>query len=186
MPEEMFAEERQSPFSPAGFLIMLVAMAAEAVVLYVLLKPSPVAVVTEVRPGEAAPTHTAAELLAPTLVMKDVVVSVPLTKGGRDLGTAVLSVAVKLGKARGRAEEEVLDLRYLQKEYAPLVEALMPRFRHELIMMASKRESYDDLQSTHTQVTILEELKAKMNEALHAHGVEPRVRELYWNTFHFD
>jgi len=177
-------EERPAPFSPAGFLIMVLAMAAEAVALYVLLKPSPIPVVTQATRGEAAPTHTAAELMAPTVIIPEVVASVPVREGGTELRTAVLSVAVKLGKAEGRSEED-LDLRYLEKEYVPKVQALVPAFRHELVTMASSR-SFFELRRPETQAKMLDDLRKKMNDALRAHGIEPRVRELYWNSFHFD
>ena len=184
MPLDTVSDERPSPFSTTGFLIMILAMVAEAVILFVLLKPSPIAVVTELRPGEAAAQHTAAELLAPTVTMPEVVVSVPVRQGGTELRTAVLSVAIKIGKAEGRSEED-LNLKYLEKVYVPKIEALLPQLRHELIEMASVR-SFEELRSRDTQEKILETLKKKLNEALGMHGVERRVRKLYWNTFHFD
>lgn len=182
--EELGAEEHRSPFSSTGFLIMVLAMAAEAVVLYVLLKPSPIALVAQPKRGEAAPVRTVAELMAPTVVIPEVVASVPVREGGTELRTVVLSVAVKLGKAEGRSEE-ALDIKYLQKEYVPKINALIPLFRHELVTMASSR-SFFELRRPETQTKMLEDLKKKMNDALRMHGVEPRVAELYWNSFHFD
>jgi flagellar basal body-associated protein FliL len=181
---EYAADDRPSPFSPTGFVIMLMAMAAEAVVLYVLLQPSPIALVTDVSPGEAQPRHTARELLAPTVIMPEVVVSVRVQEGGTQMRTAIISVAVKLGKAENRPDEEI-DLAYLQKVYVPRVEALLPEFRHKLIVMASA-QLFDDLRRPETQNKLLEDLKKDMNHVLANHGVEPRVRGLFWNAFHFD
>jgi hypothetical protein len=178
------ADDRQSPFSPAGFIIMLVAMGVEAVVLYVLLKPSPIALVGEVRPGEVSPVHTGAELVAPTVTVPEVVVSVRVREGGTEMRTAILSVAVKLGKAEGRSEEE-LDLNYLEKAYVPKVEALIPEFRHKLIVMASST-LFDDLRRPETQAKMLETMKKEMNDVLESYGIEPRINKLFWSTFHFD
>jgi flagellar basal body-associated protein FliL len=176
--------ERPSPFSLAGFIIMLVAMALEAIVLVVLLKPEPLALARQAKPGEEAPKLTTAELLAPTVDMPEVVVSVPVKGVGAELMTAVVSITVKLGKAEGRSEEE-LDNRYLQKVYVPKLQALMPKFRHELITALSSRV-YDELRSRDVQNNILDEMKKSMNATLKEYGVEPRVTELYWNSFHFD
>ena len=176
--------ERPSPFSLAGFIIMLVAMAVEAIVLVVLLKPEPLALTRQAKPGEEAPKLTTAELLAPTVDMPEVIVSVPVKGVGAELMTAVVSVTVKLGKAEGQSEEE-LDNRYLKKVYVPKLQALMPKFRHELITALSSRV-YDELRSRDVQNSILDGMKKSMNKTLKEYGVEPRVTELYWNSFHFD
>lgn len=175
-------EARQGPFSAGGFLIMLLAMGVEAVVLYILLKPSPIAGVAGGRPGEVVPAHSAAELMAPTVTIPEVIVSIPVRDVGTELRTAVLSVTLRLGKAEGRADEE-LDLKYLEKVYVPKVKALIPELRHEIIMQA-QASTFSDLRRR--EAKILEALKAKMNELLKSYGVEPRVQEIFWSTFHFD
>ena len=163
---------------------MLVAMAVEAIVLVVLLKPEPLALTRQAKPGEEAPKLTTAELLAPTVDMPEVIVSVPVKGVGAELMTAVVSVTVKLCKAEGQSEEE-LDNRYLKKVYVPKLQALMPKFRHELITALSSRV-YDELRSRDVQNSILDGMKKSMNKTLKEYGVEPRVTELYWNSFHFD
>ncbi len=177
-------EERPSPFSLAGFIIMLVAMGVEAVVLVILLKPEPIALATQVKTGEKVPELSTAELLAPTVMVPEVVASPPVKEGGTELMTLVVSVGIKLGKAEGQSDEE-LDIRYLEKAYVPKLEAYLPEFRHELIM-ALNSSTYAELRGRDTQMKILEDLKKKMNDALRDYGVEPRVRQLYWNSFHFD
>ena len=177
-------EERPSPFSLAGFIIMLVAMGVEAVVLVILLKPEPIALATQVKTGEKASELTTAELLAPTVIVPEVVASPPVKEGGTELMTLVVSVGIKLGKAEGQSDEEI-DIRYLEKAYVPKLEAYLPEFRHELIM-ALNSSTYTELRGRDTQMKILENLKKKMNDALRDYGVEPRVRQLYWNSFHFD
>ncbi|MHC4202808.1 MAG: flagellar basal body-associated FliL family protein, partial [Planctomycetota bacterium] len=89
-----------------------------------------------------------------------------------------------IGKIEGR-DNERLDLDYLQKVYVPRVRALLPEVRHELITMAGKK-SVQDLRGGEQADTILKNLKAKMNEMLQRHGVERRIRQVYWHSFHFD
>ena len=180
---EYAAEERQGPFSPAGLLIMLLAMGVEAVVLYFILKPAPIAL-KDVRPGEDGQARTSVELLTPTVTLPQVVVSVEAKQGGTEMRTAIMGVAIKLGKIEGRDEEE-LDLRYLEKSYVPRVEALLPKLRHELIIRASAK-SFNDLRRTEIQYKLLDDLKNVMNQTLRDYGIEPRITELYWDAFHFD
>lgn len=182
---ESLREERQGPFTAVGFIIMLVAIGAAVAVTVVLLKPSPIAVVTETREGRSEATHSAAELMAPTLTLPEpVIVSVPVTQGGTDFRTAVLSVAIRIGRTEGRKDEK-LNLSYLQKVYVPLVKALFPEVRHMLIGMAGNK-SVQELRAREQQEKILNTLKTKMNEMLHNHGVEKRIQEVYWHSFHFD
>ncbi len=179
------AEDRPGPFTPAGFLVMILAMGAEAVILFVLLKPAPIAIATRSGSGGAAAEHSLAELMAPTVIMQEeVIVSVPAGGAGTEFRTAVLSVAIKLGKAEGRDDEE-LDLGYLRKVYVPRVLALMPKVRHMLISMVGKK-SVQELRRAETQEPILNNIKKAMTETLHSHGVEKRIREVYWHSFHFD
>lgn len=182
---EASREERQGPFTAAGFVIMLVAIGAAVATTRVLVKPSPIAVVTEARGGKGEAAGSAAELMAPTVVMPEpVIVSVPISEGGTDFRTAVLQVAIKIGKIEGR-DDEKLDLGYLQKVYVPRVRALLPEVRHELISMAGSK-SVQQLRSKEQRVNILKALKKKMNDRLHSHRVEKRINEVYWHSFHFD
>jgi hypothetical protein len=179
-----YADERPSPMSPTGFLIMLAVMAAEAVVLVILLwKPKPIGGLPEGGPGEVPAEHTEAELLAPAVKLGDVVVSVRVADGSRDLRTGVFSASAKLGKALGRADE-VLDVGYLEKTYTPRVEALLPMLRHRLSLEVRKH-SVSSLQTEETQQAVLRSLMQAANEELRRYGVEPRVQGMYW-TFHFD
>lgn len=177
--------ERPSPFSLAGFVIMLVAMAVEAIVLVILLKPEPIALAKQVQTGKEAPKLTTAELLAPTVIVPEIVVSVPAKEGGSELMTAVVSISIKLGKAEGRSDEE-LDVRYLEKVYVPMLEHYLPEFRHKLIMALGPPMTYTELRARDTQNKILDDLKRELNDGLRDYGLEPRVRQLLWNSFHFD
>ncbi len=180
--------ERPSPFSLAGFVIMLVAMAVEAIVLVILLKPEPIALAKQVQTGKEAPKLTMAELLAPSVIVPEVVVSVPVKEsgeGGMELMTAVVSVSIKLGKAEGRSDEE-LDVRYLEKVYVPMLEKYLPEFRHKLIMALGPPMTYTELRARDTQNKILDDLKRELNEGLRDYGLAPRVRQVLWNSFHFD
>ncbi|MHC4202816.1 MAG: flagellar basal body-associated FliL family protein [Planctomycetota bacterium] len=182
---EALREERQGPFTAAGFVIMLVAIGAAVATTRVLVKPSPIAVVTEARGGKGESAGSAAELLAPTVVMPEpVIVSVPVSEGGTDFRAAVLQVAIKIGKIEGRDNLEA-DLDYLQKVYVPRVRALLPEVRHKLISMAGIK-SVQQLRGKQKQHTILNSLKADMNKILQSHGVERRIRQVYWHSFHFD
>ena len=182
---EALREERQGPFTVAGFVIMLVAIGAAVAITRVLVKPSPIAVVTEARGGKGETAGSAAELMAPIVVMPEpVIVSVPVSEGGTDFRTAVLQVAIKIGKIEGR-DKEKLDLGYLQKVYVPRVRALLPEVRHELIRIAGNK-SVQELRAKEQQVTILNSLKTTMNDALQRHGVERRISRVYWHSFHFD
>ncbi len=177
--------ERPSPFSLAGFVIMLVAMAVEAIVLVIFLKPEPIALAKQVQTGKEAPKLTTAELLAPAVIVPEIVVSVPVKEGGSELMTAVVSVSIKLGKAVGRSDEE-LDVKYLEKVYVPMLEKYLPEFRHKLIMALGPPMTYTELRARDTQNKILDDLKKELNDGLRDYGLVPRVRQVLWNSFHFD
>ena len=182
---EVLREERQGPFTVAGFVIMLVAVGAAVAITRVLVKPSPIAAVTGARGGKGETAGSAAELMAPTVVMPEpVIVSVPVSEGGTDFRTAVLQVAIKIGKIEGR-DNERLDLGYLQKVYVPRVRALLPEVRHRLISMAGNK-SVLELRGKEQQANILKTLEADMNDILQSHGVERRIHQVYWHSFHFD
>ena len=179
-------DERQGPFTAAGFLLMLVAIAVAVVVTFVLVRrPQPIALPTGAGVGAATAAHSAAELVAPTVRMpEELIVSVPAAEGSTDYRTAVLSVDIKLGKAEGR-EEEDLDVDYLNKVYVPKVRSLLPWIRHELRNMVVTKP-LARLGRPETQTKIADDLKQKINDRLHSHGMEKRVREVYWHSFHFD
>ena len=116
---------------------------------------------------------------------QDVIVSVPEREGGpAELHTAVLSVAISIGKIEGR-DDEVLDLSYLEKEYVPKVKALLPWVRDFLIREASKR-TLQELRDGQTQDKILRDLKDDLNDKLQSHGAERRISEVLRRQFHFD
>ena len=104
-----YREERRTPYAAIAFGVLLL-MAAEGVVLYVLLrKPAPIGMVKPDRTDASVVGRSSAELMAPTIkLMGPVIVSVQERQGAStELRTAVLSVAIKIGKAEGRDDEEI-------------------------------------------------------------------------------
>lgn len=182
----LYHEERRTPYAAIAFGVLLL-MASEAVVLYVLLrKPAPIGMVKPDSTDASAVGRSAAELMAPTVKLSEpVIVSVLERQGGAtELRTAVLSVAIRIGKAEGR-EDEVLDLAYLEKTFVPKVKALLPWVRDRLIAEASGK-TVQDLNSPQTRETILQKLKSDLNKELESHGEQKRISEVLWDKFYFD
>jgi len=181
-----YREERRTPVAAIVFGVLLL-MAAEGVVLYVLLrKPAPIGMVKPDRTDTSTAGNSAAELMAPTVKLSEpVIVSVEEKQGGpTELRTAVLSVAIRIGKAEGR-EDEVLDVADLEKSFVPKVKALLPWVRDRLIAKASGK-TVQDLNTSQTRATILGGLKKEINGKLESHGEPKRVTEVLWDEFYFD
>ena len=180
-----YREERRTPVAAIAFGVLLL-MAAEGVVLYVLLrKPAPIGMVKPERTDASAVGSSSAELMGPTVELPEpVIVSVPERQGGSELSTCVLSVAIRIGKAKGR-DDEVVDVGDLEKTYVPKVKALLPFVRDYLITAASSR-TVQDLRERATQDKILSDLEAKLNEKLKSHGAEQRISKVFRKSFHFD
>jgi hypothetical protein len=182
----LYHEERRTSYAAIAFGVLLL-MAAEGVVLYVLLrKPAPIGMVKPDRTDASSVGRSSAELMAPTVKLSEpVIVSVQERQGGAtELRTAVLSVAIRIGKAEGR-EDEVLDLANLEKVFVPKVEALLPWVRDRLITEASGK-TVQDLSSPQTRETILQKLKSDLNKELESHGEQKRISEVLWDEFYFD
>lgn len=182
----LYREERRTPYAAIAFGVLLL-MAAEGVVLYVLLrKPAPIGMVKPDRTDTSTVGRSSAELMAPTVMMPEpVVVSVKERQGGAaELRTAVLSVAIRIGKVEGR-DDEVLDVADLEKSFVPKIKALLPWVRNRLIAEASDT-TVQDLNSPQKRDAILRKLKDGLNQELENHGEQKRVSEVLWNDFHFD
>ncbi len=180
----LYREERRTPYAAIAFGVLLL-MAAEGVVLYVLLrKPAPIGMVKPDRTDASAVGRSSAELMAPTVVLTEpVIVSVEERRGGAtELRTAVLSVAIRIGKVQGR-EDEVLDVADLERTFVPKVKALLPWVRNYLIGAASGT-TVQDLGDRKDKIA--SDLKVKLNERLENHGAPKRVAEVLWNKFYFD
>ena len=54
------------------------------------------------------------------------------------------------------------------------------------LVTALNASSYPVLRTTDARDRLLEDLRKKMNDTLSEYGVEPRIRRLYWDSFHFD
>ncbi len=181
----LYREERRTPYAAIVFGILLL-MAAEGVVLYVLLrKPAPIGMVKPDRTDGSAVEGSYAELMAPTVELPEpVIVSVPERQGGTELSTCVFSVSIRIGKVKGR-DDEVVDVAELERSYVPKVKALLPFVRDYLITAASSR-TVQDLRERDTQDKILRDLETKLNEKLKDHGAEQRVSKVLRKSFHFD
>jgi len=180
-----YREERRTPVAAIVFGV-LVLMAAEGVALYVFLgRPAPIGMVKPDRTDTSTVESSSAELMAPTVEFSEpVIVSVPEKQGSTELQTAVLSVSIRIGKAKGR-NDEVVDVADLERMYVPKVKALLPFARDFLIRKASAR-TVQDLRDTDTQDKILRDLRDELNKRLKDHGAEQRVSEVFRKFFHFD
>ncbi|MHC5057329.1 MAG: flagellar basal body-associated FliL family protein [Planctomycetota bacterium] len=183
--QRLHSEERRTPYAAIMFGVMLL-MAAEGVVLYVLLrKPAPIGMVKPDRTDGAVVEGSSAELMAPTVELPEpVIVSVPIRQGGTELSTCVLSVSIRIGKEKGR-DDEVVDVVDLERSYVPKVKALLPFVRDYLIRRASG-STVQDLRDTDTQDKMLGELAAELNKKLKSHGAEQRISAVLRKSFHFD
>lgn len=172
----------------ADFVILLLVMAVEAVIIIlIMMRPSggPSASLG----GETSAVNVSAsrpmgELMAPSVDVENIITTVRVDDAGSRIRTLMMSISLKIGRVVQGGAEESLDLKYLEEEYRPRVERLVPKIKDMLIQEASSR-TYSELLDLSVKQQILENVKRRVNQTLTEHGVKPRIIEVYWLAFHF-
>lgn len=165
-------------------VILLIMLLEAAIIIVVMMRPKAKASV----PVESAGTGVAVEarpveeLLAPYVMVTDVAVSVKVDEAGNRQRTLVMGVHLKIGAF---PNERSLDLKYLEREYKPKVESLVPMIKHLLIKEAMAR-TYGELQDPSVQQQLLEKVKKVANDTLVKYGQKPRIIEVGWEQFLFN
>lgn len=169
-------------------LVLLTVMLVEGfIIVWVLRRPGAIgAGALEAEAAAAvAITRPSDELMAPCVTIEGFPTSVRVDEAGTRTRTLVIGVALKIGREVGGKTEKSLDLRYLETEYKPKVEQLIPQIKDLLVRETSSR-TYGELLDLAVRQQIVESVKRRTNETLKAYGVEPRIVDVYLYQFHFD